>query len=320
VLQLNNLYSTFVEELYKRANETLPTEGKDIIVVHAMDLLEGQLDKLLTQAVELNVPVLIRQYSPKFESMGREELMSNIETFFTYQIKKGRPPPTCQILGQGTENLPNEFLNDYFKSDVVSRTQIINVLDNPVELDPTLIQAFKIPPDIEDTDLIDFGIKRSADSHKDRGGIKIPSYRRWALVSSEFSVTGFHRDAKGFWTAVQLQSGSKNWFWWEDQERNSDYLIKHGQYSCPPISTKLFQVELQVGDLFILSPGLIHGVITKRDSFANGTHFLRRDNLDLSLQLSIDDAKAKYATTNDTTNAKLFYCQLLKVLWLPERC
>ena len=74
----------------------------------------------------------------------------------------------------------------------------------------------------------------------------------------------------GLWTAVEVQQGEKFWAWTEHCK------AVRGEYGpCESVSkfTKIFALTLRVGDLFIMPPGVIHAVVTKGDSLADGIYF-----------------------------------------------
>src|SRR5947207_7565520 len=189
-----------------------------------------------------------------------------------------------------------------------------NMLDNPLEIDPTLVAAFEIPNAIQIRDVIEFGIERPVDSHSLRRGVKIPSYRRWLLVGSKCSVLGFHRDAMDFRTVVELETGLKDWFWVEQNEENVHHLRRHYQYDSVSKFIKVFHIHLKPGDLFIMNPGVIHAVVTGEDSIAAGLHFLLPETLDRSFFLAKEDTLHHHLTNDPGADGRKLYLQLLKVL------
>ena len=287
--------------------------GQDILIIDAAHLSDAGLNEVLTKAVELNVPVLIRKYSARFGPMGRKKLTSDILAYLIYQNENGRPAATCQVQGAEEKKFEYSFLIDYFKSPPNLREEILNMLDNPVESDSNLTAAFESPEAIQTRDVTGFGIECPIDSHCLRAGVKIPSYRRWLLVGSQYSVSGFHRDAKGFWTAVELQTGSKDWFWAEPNEENVDHLREHYQYNSISKFTKVYHIHLDPGDLFIMNPGIIHAVVTTRDSIAAGSHFLLPETLDRSIRLAKEDIGHHHLTNDPSGDGRKLYFQLLKV-------
>lgn len=310
----------FAEALGDRANRTPPTVGKDIIIGDASKLTKARLAQLLNHAAELNVPFLIRNYASRFGQMGKSPQTSDIMAYLTYQRDNGRPDATVQVQGGREEKVNYESMIQYFNSASESRPRIWNSLDNPVECDPQLVEKFQRPAFIDDDDLIEFGLNFPRDSHMLRGGVKIPSYRRWLLVGSRFSVTGFHRDAMGFWTAVELQKGSKDWFWVEQNDENVGHLNINGQFDSVSKFTRIFHIRIGPGDLFIMNPGRIHAVVGPEDSFAAGTHFVLRKTLGESMRLAKEDMEFSHLTNDPDTNALGFYHQLLRVLILTRRC
>jgi len=310
---LNILCSRFVQVLGDRANRPPPTVGEDILIVNASELSEGRFDRLLNKAAELKVPVLIKNYASYFGPMGKGPQTSDIIAYLTYQRDKGRPKATCQVQGGKEDKFDYDSMIRYFKSPPESRPKILNLLDNPVDYDPDLVEKFQRPEFIKKRDLIEFGIKIPSDSHMLRGGVKIPSYRRWLLVGSRYSVTGFHRDAMGFWTAVELQKGSKDWFWVEQNEDNVGHLKRKFQFGSVSEFTKIYHIRIEPGDVFIMYPGLIHAVVGSEDSFVDGTHFLLFNTLSQSLRLAKEDTESPVLTNDPDNKPRDFYGRLLDI-------
>jgi hypothetical protein len=234
--------------------------------------------------------------------------------------RQGRPPAMCQVQGRAEEHYDYDFLIKYFKSDPDLRKAILNLLDNPGEGDPALAAGIEVPDAIETRDVIDFGIERPADPDQLRWGVKIPSYWRWLVVSSKYSVTGFHRDSKGFWTLLAPQKGIKYLFLVPPNEHNLKYLEKHSQYLCISELTNVISVPIGPGDVFGMCPGTIHGAVTEEDSIVVGMHFLLRETLDLSLRLAKEDIEHLNLTNEPDAEGRNLYLQLLKVLPLSKRC
>ena len=162
--------------------------------------------------------------------------------------------------------------------------------------------------------MIDFCIPRSS-AHKLRDGVKFPFIRLWMLVSASGCVSGFHRDTLGLWTGIEVQRELKFWFWAERNEENIEHRAKHGEYECVSKFSKVFGVPLSPGDLFIMSPGVFHSVVTKGDSFANGIHFLLTETLKQSTSLAkVDYITADDSLTNDKRAGRKLYHELLMVL------
>ena len=84
-------------------------------------------------------------------------------------------------------------------------------------------------------------------------------------------------------------------------------------------NSKVFGIPLGPGDLFIMSPGVIHAVITKGDSLADGIHFLLTEALKRSTSLAKVDATDD-SLTNDKRDGRKLYHELLMVLDLFRMC
>ena len=293
-------------------NKPPPTLGKDILLYDATLLPQEKFEGVINRAAELGVPILFRHFGSRFGMMGRNLLTSDIVSYLKYQEKCGKPAPTCQVQGKKNTrcNMDYTLLIKHFQMPRHLRNVCINMLDNPVDCDPTLVEAFNSPDFIGDNDLTQFGIKRPKEAHELRDGVKIPSLRRWLLVGS--GVSGFHRDMMGLSTAVQIQRGEKYWFWVEKNDENVAILAKKGQYKAVSKFTKVYGVHLYPGDLFVMNPGLIHAVVTKEDSFAAGSHFLFPRTLGQSFYMAKEDFRNP-TITNDERDAKTFYSELLKV-------
>jgi len=309
-------YRKFVEELGTRANKPPPTIGKDVLVVDATELPKEALDDVLTKAAMLNVPLLIRRYASRFGPIGRKNYTAEIIPYLTHQENKKRPSTTCQVQGEKERNFGYKFLIKYFQTDPKSRKMILNMLDNPVEVHPDLTEGFDYPEFIARRDVTGFALERPNNAYELREGLKNPSLRRWMLVSAEGSVSGFHIDGLGFWTAVQLQKGepgSKYWFWTEQNQANLDYLEEDGQYDSVSKFTKVYAVRLDPGDLFVMNPKTIHAAVTAKDIPALGIHFLLRETLDRSIFSAKQEYEAKHLTNDKRNYGQAFYARLIKV-------
>lgn len=314
---------SFVEALGTRANQPPPTVGKDVLVVDATQLSEEDLDEVLTKAAELNVPLLIRRYASRSGPIGRKSYTSDIISYLTHQDEAKRPATTCQVQGAKERNFGYKFLIKYFQSDPKSRKNILNMLDNPVEVHPDLTQAFEYPEFVARRDVTEFALDRPKNANELRDGLKNPSFRRWMLASAKGSVSGFHIDGLGFWTAVELQEGepgSKYWFWAEQNEENLDYLERDGQYDSVSKFTKVYAVCLDPGDLFVMNPKVIHAVVTVEDIVALGIHFLLRETLDRSICSAKQEYEAKHLTNDKRNDGQDFYSRLLKVSLFGRSC
>ena len=186
------------------------------------------------------------------------------------------------------------------------------MLDNPAEGDSWLVKDFNFPEFIVNRDMIEFCIPRPS-AHERRDGVKFPLIRLWMLVSASGSVSGFHRDVLGLWTGVEVQQGLKFWFWAEQNEENIEHRAQHGEFNCVSKFSRVYGIPLGLGDLFIMSPGVIRAVVTKGDSFANGLHFLLAETLKQSLSLARSDA-ANGHLTNDVRDGRKLYNELLIVI------
>ena len=100
MIVLNLLCRKVVQELGARANKPPPIVGEDILIYDATQLLEAEFDEVLTNAAELCVPVLFRNFATRFGPMGRGTKTSNINSYLEHQESRARPPPTCQIQGE----------------------------------------------------------------------------------------------------------------------------------------------------------------------------------------------------------------------------
>ena len=135
------------------------------------------------------------------------------------------------------------------------------------------------------------------------------------LVSASGYVSSFPRDMLGLWTGVEVQRGLKFWFWAEQNQENIEHRAEHGEYECVSKFSKVFGAPLSPGDLFIMSPGVFHAVVTKGDSFANGIHFLLAETLKQSISLAkVDYITADDSLTNDKRDGRKLYHELLMVL------
>jgi hypothetical protein len=218
------------------------------------------------------------------------------------------------VRGEGERNFEYSFLIEYFRTDPEMREMILNLLDNPVDCYHDLIEAFDSPAFIALRNLIEFAIGRPDDANKIRDGVKFPSFLRWMLVGAKGSVSGFHMDLFGFWTAVLVQGGSKDWFLTEQNEANVGHLEASGQYASVSKFSKVFVVRVNPDDMLVMDPERIHAVVTEEDTIALGVHFL----LPETLQRSICSAKRvsrkyKYLTNDKRKDGRAFYSRLLKV-------
>jgi hypothetical protein len=205
-------------------------EEKDIILVHATETTD--LSKILRDVGRRCVPALVKGYVTKDHSMSTGSRTRDIMDFLQYQSLQGLPSPTLQVLGTPklTHDQSYDALIAYFRQSPKQRDRIINLLDNPLEPDFNLAKFFRIPEPIENCDILQKGLLRPAESHEIRNGFKLPSVLRWALVSSKYSVTGFHWDSNGFYTAFEGQVGTKEWFWVPWSEKNTSILNKHPNF------------------------------------------------------------------------------------------
>ena len=266
-----------------------PTLGKDILVYEATR--DIQLNDILSKAAELQIPVLIRNFASISDGMGKGSVMSSIMEFLQYQNQNGKPPPYCQIQREVVrgEHLTYDSLLKEFSKDPTNRSGATNVLDLPFDhFNMQHLENFHPSPFITDRDLSDKGIPHPGDSYKLRlgEGVRLPSVRRWMLLSGDGSVSTFHRDIWGFWTAVRMSEGEKLWAWAEANEENVRIRMQHGDIASVCEFTKVFGVLLRPGDLFIMNPGLIHAVVTNGDACALGMHFLLAETLEQSLLLA----------------------------------
>jgi hypothetical protein len=314
--------------------------------VDATQLCEEDLDEVLTKAAELNVPVLFRRYASRFGPIGRKNCTTDIISYLIHQRQWKRPPPTCQVQGRRETKFQWDTLIKYFKTHPDLRTKIINMLDNPVECYPTLNEAFNSPEFIVQRDVIEFALGIPPDADKVRDGFKFPSLRRWLLAGAKYAVAGFHMDGMGVWTGVQQQkeaepqtgatqpqtgatqpqtgatqpqTGSKVWFWVEKNDENVDHLEKEGQFHSVSKFTKIFAVRPEVGDLLVINPETIHGVVTDDDSIWLGVHFLLRETLGRSVYSAMREYKSKNLTNDKRQDGQNFYSRLLKVIPLGRR-
>ena len=307
-------------ELYRRSNQSPPSVEKDFLIYDATKSEHSpeNLDKILSMSANLNIPVLVQNFSSIHGAMGSVPETSTIDMFLAYQASRCRPNPSCQIQGEvENQNQTYDFLLQHFSTSPESRESDINLLDLPIESDLRLIEGFNSPAFITKRDLIDFATKRP-DAHKLRDGLKVPSIRRWMLVSGHRCVSGFHRDMLGLWTAVEVQEGEKLWAWAEQCEENVSVRAEYGAYDSVSRFTKIFALTLRAGDLFIMPPGVIHSVVTKGDSLAAGIHFLLPETLDRSIVLAKGDVKDD-TLTNDVRKGRDFYAALISVSLLQHR-
>jgi len=136
------------------------------------------------------------------------------------------------------------------------------------------------------------------------------------LLSGDGSVSTFHRDIWGFWTAVEMNEGEKLWAWAESSEENTQIRKNLGPITSVSEFSKVFGVLLRPGDLFLMNPGAIHAVVTKGDSCALGMHFLLAETLAQSLILAKEDTMANHITNEDEkirNSSRAFYFELCKV-------
>ena len=80
-----------------------------------------------------------------------------------------------------------------------------------------------------------------------------------------------------------------------------------------PNFSKVYGIPLRPGDLFIMNPGVIHAVVTKGNSFANGIDFPLAETLKQSLSLAQLDAEDN-RLKNDVRDGPKLYNEVLVVL------
>src|SRR5436190_18883191 len=120
-------------------NNSPPVVGVDILIYDAGLFSEEECVEVVMRAAELSVLVLLRNFATRFGWMGRNSLTTDITSYLNYQLKCGRPDPTCQV--QGKRNTAEKWdykrLIQHFKTPQDLSGIHINMLDNPLESDPT---------------------------------------------------------------------------------------------------------------------------------------------------------------------------------------
>src|SRR5436190_15432464 len=93
------LCSDFVRQLAERSNQSLPVVGEDLLVYNGTELEPSHLDKILTEAAERSIPVLIHNFASISGPMGKTPLTSTVYGHLTYQAER-EEKTTCQIQGE----------------------------------------------------------------------------------------------------------------------------------------------------------------------------------------------------------------------------
>ena len=176
------------------------------------------------------------------------------------------------------------------------------------------MDGFKVPQFVGERDLLEWGLEAPEILNLRRDGVKQPCIWRWMLVSEAKSVTGFHRDIWGLWTVVEVQNGKKFWAWVPYCQETMDIRKKYGAFNSISKYPRLFAVDLKKGDALIMTPGIIHAVVTgEEDTSALGMHFQVAETLDQSIFLSKADLTTQKGFVNDRRNIKPFLTTLIEV-------
>jgi len=83
----------------------------------------------VTNAAELNIPVLVQKYASRFGPIARRKSTSDIIACLSFQKKFGRRPSTFQVQGWEVEKLDYDVVIEHFNSPPLSRKEIVNLLD-----------------------------------------------------------------------------------------------------------------------------------------------------------------------------------------------
>ena len=246
--------------------------------------------------------------------MAKTPLTSTVFEYLKYQAERGRKT-TCQIQGAYVSEEQRDFSEvlKHFKTPPSLRKGVWNLLDNPLEYDLQLLDAFNAPQFITERDLLEWGMGAPKDPHLRRNGVKQPSIRRWMLVSEAESVTGFHRDIWGLWTLVEVQTGEKFWAWPPQCQETVDVRKKYGAFKSVSKFPRIFALLLRKGDALIMAPGEIHAVVTPTDACALGMHFQMAETLDQTVVLGKADITTQKGFVNDKRNIKPFLTSLVEV-------
>lgn len=307
----------------QRCNDPPPKHGRDYLCYSQLTLTQKadtarQLNEILSKAAQQNIPVLIRDFASIYGPMGRTNETKSIDGYLKYQASRGRPDPSCRVQGEEKhQNLRYDEVRNLFRTKLESREFAVNLLDNPIvgNGDLRLQTGFHRPKFISDRDVFDFSLSRPKDAYSLRHGVPVPSFEGWILVSSYGCHSTIHHDANGTWTAIEMQDGTKYWFWVESNEHNVEVRKKHGDFGGVSQYTKVFLARIRTGDLLVMPPGLAHNVFSE-DSIAIGTHFWLRETLGASFTLSESDKRARNLTNDDMKDIKKSWANLIEV-WTP---
>jgi len=75
-----------------------------------------------------------------------------------------------------------------------------------------------------------------------------------------------------------------------------------------------YTVDLQVGDLLIMSPGQIHGVYSPQNAFLVGTHFIIAEILVSTLKAATRHREYDGVTNDESKRAREYFINLIDVL------
>src|SRR6266480_1457698 len=131
---------------------------------------------------------------------------------------------------------------------------------------------FHFPEFLETKDLLRLAGAKYDDYDKGRDGLQVVTELEFAVISAEGSTTLPHEDN---WASVVVcQEGCKAWWFAKTCDANRETRVSWKPSDGLMGFKDSYTVDLQVGDLLIMSPGQIHGVYSPQNAFLVGAHFI----------------------------------------------
>jgi len=228
------------------------------------------LQDLAIQCLTQDKPLIIRCYGRNPGGAGTHPTTQSIDGFIEYHEKIASAAPYCQLEGQPDKNIEWKDLRKTFND--VHDDSIPNVLGVTLMNYPNLFTNVSFPEFLETEDLLRLAGAKYDDYDKGRNGLQVVTELGFAVISTEGSMMLPHED--NWATVVVCQEGCKAWWFAKTFDANRETRVSWKPSDGLMGFKDSYTVDLQVGDLLIMSPGQIHGVYSPQNAFLVGAHFI----------------------------------------------